>query len=62
MRALPDPDSGPEGRLLGAETRSAVWQAIESLPPAQRAAIVLRYYLELPEAETASGLASRPGR
>jgi RNA polymerase sigma-70 factor (ECF subfamily) len=54
--ALPDPDPGPEARILGAETRDAVWQALESLPPAQRAAIVLRYYLELPEAETAARL------
>ena len=59
--ALPDPDSGPKGRLLGAETRSAVWQAIESLPPAQRAANVLRYYLELPEAETAQRLGMPSG-
>ena len=51
-----DPDSGPETRLLGAETRTEVWAAIDSLSPSQRAAIVLRYYLELPEAETAQRL------
>ncbi|HEX5166464.1 MAG TPA: RNA polymerase sigma factor [Thermomicrobiales bacterium] len=51
-----DPESGPEARMLGAETRAEVWQAIDSLPPSQRAAIVLRYYLELPEAETAERL------
>jgi RNA polymerase sigma-70 factor (ECF subfamily) len=51
-----DSDGGPEARLLGAETRAEVWNAIDSLPPSQRAAIVLRYYLELPEAETAQRL------
>ncbi len=56
-----DPEIGPEARLLGAETRSEVWEAIESLSPSQRAAIVLRYYLELPEAETAQRLGVPPG-
>jgi RNA polymerase sigma-70 factor (ECF subfamily) len=58
---LPDPDPGPEERILGAETRDEVWQALESLPPAQRAAVVLRYFLELPEAETAQRLGVPPG-
>ena len=30
-----------------------LWQALQHLPPRQRAAIVLRYYLDLPEAEVA---------
>lgn len=58
---LPDLDFGPEERILGAETREAIWQAIDSLPPSQRAAIVLRYFLELPEAETAQRLGVPPG-
>jgi RNA polymerase sigma-70 factor (ECF subfamily) len=56
-----DPESGPEARMLGAETRAEVWKAVDSLPPAQRAAIVLRYYLELPEAEAAERLGIPPG-
>jgi RNA polymerase sigma factor (sigma-70 family) len=30
-----------------------LWQALQHLPPRQRAAIVLRFYLDLPEAEVA---------
>jgi RNA polymerase sigma factor (sigma-70 family) len=30
-----------------------LWQALQRLPGRQRAAIVLRYYLDLPEAEVA---------
>ena len=30
-----------------------LWQALQHLPPRHRAAIVLRYYLDLPEAEVA---------
>lgn len=36
------PEPWPEERLLAAETRSLVEQAIEALPPAQRAVISLR--------------------
>jgi RNA polymerase sigma-70 factor (ECF subfamily) len=36
------PEPWPEKRLLAAETRSLVEQAIEALPPAQRAVISLR--------------------
>ena len=36
------PEPWPEERLLAAETRSVVEQAIEALPPAQRAVISLR--------------------
>jgi RNA polymerase sigma-70 factor (sigma-E family) len=33
--------------------REAVWRFVQSLPPRQRAVIVLRYYEDLSEAETA---------
>jgi RNA polymerase sigma-70 factor (ECF subfamily) len=46
----------PETLILQAETNDELWQALESLPPAQRAAAVLRLYLELPESETAQQL------
>jgi len=36
------PDSWPEERLLGAETLRVIGQAIEALPPSQRAVITLR--------------------
>jgi len=40
-----DPDFGGDDLIL--------WQALQRLPSRQRAAIVLRYYLDLPEAEVA---------
>jgi RNA polymerase sigma-70 factor (sigma-E family) len=41
----------PGGRDL--EASDAMWQAIQALPTRQRAAVVLRYYEDLTEAETA---------
>jgi RNA polymerase sigma-70 factor (ECF subfamily) len=55
----PEPD--PELMLLRAETDDEVWTALEALPPAQRSAVVLRYHLELPEAEVAERLGVAPG-
>ena len=37
-------------------TRDALWRHVHTLPPRQRAVIVLRYYEELTEAETAEVL------
>lgn len=48
---LTDPHPDPEALAVTSETRRAVWQALKSLPPEQRAAIVQRYYLDLNEAE-----------
>jgi RNA polymerase sigma-70 factor (ECF subfamily) len=58
---LSDPQLGPEELLLRAESHAAVWAALETLPVAQRRAVVLRYYLDLPEAEAASQLGIAPG-
>ena len=58
---LADPGPGPADLLEAAETREAVWAALGRLPPAQRAAIVQRYYLGLSEAEMADELACPPG-
>ena len=38
-----------------------VWQAISSLPPRQRAVLVLRYYEDLSEQQIADALGCRPG-
>jgi len=48
-----DPAPGPDMLAEQAQTREALWAAIGKLPPEQRAAIVLRYYLGLSEAEIA---------
>jgi RNA polymerase sigma factor (sigma-70 family) len=37
-----------------------VWQLLGTLPERQRAAIVLRHFQELPEAEIATALQCRP--
>jgi RNA polymerase sigma-70 factor (sigma-E family) len=43
-----DPERHETGRL--------VWQAVQTLPERQRAAVVLRYFEDLPEAEIAEAL------
>jgi RNA polymerase sigma-70 factor (ECF subfamily) len=59
--ALVDAAPGPEALIEQAETQQAVWQALGQLPPEQRAAIVLKYYLGLSEAEIAAGQDCPPG-
>jgi RNA polymerase sigma-70 factor (ECF subfamily) len=58
---LVDPGPGPAALAEAAETRRAVWDALGRLPPPQRAAIVLRYYLGLSEAKMAATLTCPPG-
>lgn len=58
---LADPNPGPADLVEAADTRRAVWEALGRLPPTQRAAIVLRYYLGLSGAEMAKELACPPG-
>jgi len=38
-----------------------MWQAVSSLPPRQRAVLVLRYYEDLSEQQIADALGCRPG-
>jgi len=45
--------------LIGDE--GGAWDLVQALPARQRAALVLRYWLDLSEAETASLLRCRPG-
>ena len=54
------PERGHEPREYDGE-REAVWQFVQSLPPRQRAVIVLRYYEDLSEAETADLLGISTG-
>lgn len=58
---LPDAAPSPEELIERAETRQQIWQALARLTPKQRGAIVLRYYLELTEAEVATQLNCPPG-
>jgi RNA polymerase sigma-70 factor (ECF subfamily) len=59
--SLADPTPGPAEMAEVAEVRQAVWTALGTLPPAQQAAIVLRYYLGLSEVEMAGELDCPPG-
>ncbi len=52
LAALPD----PEDAAARAELRAEVWAALERLSPERRAAVVLRYYAGLSEAEIAARL------
>lgn len=58
---LPDPAPGPDDRLEAAEIEAAVEDALRRLPPEQRAAIVLRYYLDAGDDEIAAQLDCAPG-
>lgn len=57
----PQPVWSAESDALIADDRRRVLQALVKLPPRQREAIVLRYYLDLSEAEMAAAMGVRPG-
>jgi RNA polymerase sigma-70 factor (sigma-E family) len=52
---LPERPSGNDAST-GVEQRGEMWALVQTLPPKQRAAVVLRYYEDLSEAETADAL------
>ena len=54
-------DPGPEAALLAGERRSALAAALARLDAPQRRVVVLRYALDLSEAECAAVLGCRPG-
>lgn len=58
---LADPEKGPQELAEEAEERRRVWAALGKLPPAQRAAVVQRYYLGMSESEMTEGGAFPPG-
>jgi RNA polymerase sigma-70 factor, ECF subfamily len=58
---LMDPERGPQELAEEAEARRRVWKTLETLPPAQRAVVVQRYYLGMSEAEMAQSEGSPPG-
>jgi RNA polymerase sigma-70 factor (sigma-E family) len=53
-------ESAEATALVGEECRHLL-RAIQALPPRQRQALVLRYYLDLSEAETAQSMGIRQG-
>jgi RNA polymerase sigma-70 factor (sigma-E family) len=50
------PDDGHDGGLGGLGDRAVLWHAVCALPPRMRAALVLRYYEDMSEADTAATL------
>jgi RNA polymerase sigma-70 factor (sigma-E family) len=63
-RRLPDGPGfldGADAALLAAEERRAMLAALRTLPARQREALVLRYYLDLPDAEIAASMGIREG-
>ncbi len=50
------PDVADERDPVGADVRAALWQGVSGLPVRTRAAIVLRYYADLPVEEVAAAL------
>ena len=50
------PDVPDERERLGADVRAALWQGVTDLPLRTRAAIVLRYYADLPVDDVALAL------
>ena len=55
------PDSPAPDELGSAEVRESVRAALEALTARERAVVVLRYYLDLSEADTATTLGIAPG-
>ncbi len=58
---LADSAPGPAAQAESGDTHAAVWRAWGRLTPAQRGAVVLRYYLDLSESEMAARLQRSPG-
>lgn len=55
------PEREPHQDAYDDGSRAALWDAVRSLPPRQRAVVVLRYYEELGEREIADLLGIAPG-
>ena len=51
----------PAGSIPEPSDRPAIVEALRTLPPRQRAVVVLRYYADMSEAEIALALDCRPG-
>ena len=56
-----EPAASAEAAVITGEERRAVMQALRRLPARQREALVLRYYLDLPEAQIAETMGISKG-
>jgi RNA polymerase sigma-70 factor (sigma-E family) len=55
------PAASAEAAILGHEERAELIRAVDRLPDRQREALVLRFYLDLPDEEIAALMHVRPG-
>lgn len=55
------PAASPEATILGIEERAELIHAVDELPHRQREALILRFYLDLPDQEIARLMSIRPG-
>jgi RNA polymerase sigma-70 factor (sigma-E family) len=60
LTAYQPPTVSAEAAVLGLEERQEVMRAVRRLPERQREALVLRFYLDLPEREIARLMGLRP--
>ena len=60
LTAYQPPTASAEAAVLGLEERQEVMRAVRRLPSRQREALVLRFYLDLPEREIARLMGLRP--
>lgn len=56
LEQQPDTEPGPEEKALLAEMRKILDVIVQTLPPEQRATLLLRYYLQMTESEIAQTL------
>ena len=58
---LPEDARGLDGPETGVAEQDALWRALRALPSRQRAALVLRFYADLTEAQTAEAMGCAVG-
>lgn len=61
LELIPDKLPAPDDKIAMQQLQEEVWQALGKLTPKQRSVIVMRYYLDMSEAEMSDKLEIAPG-